>query len=63
MPMAAAIWYGYHLAALALSFSNIMLRRIEGTAETVAFWLSSGRWELILVSGMLSVLLQTSVLV
>ena len=52
--------YGYQLAALVcfVIFGDNMLRRIEGPAETVGFWLSSGRWELILVSGMLSVLLQ-----
>jgi hypothetical protein len=30
----------------------------EGQEETMFLWVSSGRWELIVVSGMLSVLMQ-----
>ena len=52
--------YGYQIAALIcfLSFADNMLRRIEGPGETIWLWTSSGRWELIFVSGMLSVVLQ-----
>jgi hypothetical protein len=39
-------------------FADDVLRRIEGQEETMFLWVSSGRWELIVVSGMLSVLLQ-----
>ena len=39
-------------------FADNVLRRIEGHEETMFLWVSSGRWELIVVSGMLSVLLQ-----
>ena len=52
--------YGYELAALlcfAIFAANV-LRRIEGAGQTVGFWLSSGRWELISVFGILSVALQ-----
>jgi len=52
--------YGYQLAAVVcfVIFGDNVLRRIEGPAETVEFWLSSGRWELIIVFGILSVVLQ-----
>jgi hypothetical protein len=52
--------YGYQIAALVCLavFADNMLRRIEGHEETMFLWVSSGRWELIVVSGMLSVLLQ-----
>ena len=38
-------------------FADNLLRRIEGPGENM-LWVSSGRWELIVVSGMLSVLMQ-----
>jgi len=52
--------YGYELAALLCFaiFADNVLRRIEGAGQTVGFWLSSGRWELISVFGILSVALQ-----
>ena len=52
--------YGYQLAALLCFaiFADNVLRRIEGADQTVGFWLSSGRWELISVFGILSVALQ-----
>jgi len=52
--------YGYPLAALLClaMFADNALRRIEGAGQTAAFGLSSGRWELIFVSGVLSVALQ-----
>ena len=52
--------YGYQLAAMLcfLIFADNVLGRIEGHEETVWFWLSSGRGELILVSGVLSVVCQ-----
>jgi hypothetical protein len=51
--------YGYQIAALVcfVVFSDNLLRRIEGPGENM-LWVSSGRWELIVVSGMLSVLMQ-----
>ena len=50
--------HGYQLAALLCyaGFADNMLRRIEGAGQS-GFWLSSGRWELILVFGILSVAL------
>jgi hypothetical protein len=51
--------YGYQIAALVcfvVSADNV-LRRIEGPGENM-LWVGSGRWELIVVSGMLSVLMQ-----
>jgi hypothetical protein len=52
--------YGYQLAALLCfaMFADNMLRQIEGAGQTAAFGLSSGRWELIFVFGVLSVALQ-----
>ena len=52
--------YGYLLAAMLgfLIFADNLLKRIEGDGTAVWFWLSSGRWELILVSGVLSVVCQ-----
>jgi hypothetical protein len=52
--------YGYQLAAMLcfLIFADNLLRRIEGPGDSVWFWLSSGRWELIFVSGVLSVVCQ-----
>jgi hypothetical protein len=38
-----------------LIFADNVLRRIEGPGETMWFWLRPGRWELIFVSGVLSV--------
>ena len=50
--------YGYQIAALVcfVVFADNVLRRIEGPGENM-LWVSSGRWELIVVSGMLSVLM------
>ena len=39
-------------------FADNVLRRIEGLGEMIWFAVSSGRWELILVSAILIVLLQ-----
>jgi hypothetical protein len=52
--------YGYQLAALLCSviFADNVLRRIEGPGEAMWHWVSSGKWELIFVSGILSVVLQ-----
>ena len=49
--------YGYQLAAMLcfLIFADNLLGRIEGREETVLFWVSSGRWELMFLSGVLSV--------
>jgi len=41
-----------------LILTDNVLGRIEGHEETVWFWLSSGRWELIFVAGVLSVVCQ-----
>ena len=52
--------YGCQLAALfcfAVLADNV-LRRIEGAGQMAGFSLTSGRWELILVFGVLSVALQ-----
>lgn len=52
--------YSYQLAAMLcfLIFADNLLGRIEGPGETMWFWLRSGRWELIFVSGVLSVVCQ-----
>ena len=52
--------YAYQLAAMLcfLIFADNLLGRIEGHEETVWFWLRSGRWKLIFVSGVLSVVCQ-----
>ena len=52
--------HGYQIAALVcfVVFADNVLRGIEGQEETMFLWVSSGRWELIVVSGMLGVLLQ-----
>ena len=52
--------YRYQLAALGsfLIFADNVLRRLEGSGETIWAWVNSGRWELIFVSGILSVVLQ-----
>ena len=49
--------YGYQLGAMLcfLIFLDNLLKRIEGPGDSVWCWLSSGRWELILVFGVLSV--------
>jgi hypothetical protein len=51
--------YGYQIAVLVcfVMFADNLLRRIEGSGENM-LWVSSGRWELIVVSGTLSVLMQ-----
>ena len=51
--------YGYQIAALVsfVVFADNVLRRIEGQGENMLS-VSSGRWELIMVSGMLSVFMQ-----
>jgi hypothetical protein len=52
--------YGYQLAAMLcfLIFIDNLLKRIEGPGDKMWFWLSSGSWELILLSGVLSVACQ-----
>ena len=52
--------YSYQLAAMPsfLIFADNLLGRIEGPGETMWLWLRSGRWELIFVSGVLSVVCQ-----
>ena len=52
--------YGYQVAALVcfVVFADNVLRRIEGQQETLFLWVSSGRWETIVVFGMLSVIMQ-----
>jgi hypothetical protein len=52
--------YGYQLVGLVcfVVFADNLLRRVEGPGETIWFAVSSGRWELILLSAILSVLLQ-----
>ena len=52
--------YGYPLAALFCFavFADNVLRRIEGAGQTEEFWLTSGRWELIFVFGVLSAVLE-----
>jgi hypothetical protein len=52
--------FGYQLAAMLgfLIFAAHGRGRIEGPEETVWFWLSSGRWELLIVSGVLRVVSQ-----
>jgi hypothetical protein len=44
-------WYGYQVAALVcfVVFADNVLRRMEGQQETMFFWVSSGRWETIVV--------------
>jgi hypothetical protein len=51
---------GYQLAAMLcfLIFVDNLLKRMEGPGDAVWFWLSSGRWELIFLSGVLSVVCQ-----
>ena len=52
--------YGYQLAAMLcfLIFADNLVGGIEGHEETVWFWPSPGKWELIFVSGILSVVCQ-----
>ena len=52
--------YRYQPAAMLcfLIFADNLLRRIEGPDETTWSWLTSGRWELIFVFGVLSVVCQ-----
>jgi len=52
--------YGYQVAALVcfVVFADNVLRRIEGQHETMFLWVSSGRWETIVVFGTLSVIMQ-----
>ena len=50
--------YDYQVAALVCLVVFDVLRRIEGQQETIFLWVSSGRWETIVVFGMLSVIMQ-----
>ena len=52
--------YGYQVAALVcfVVFADNVLRRMEGQQEQLFLWVSSGRWETIVVFGMLSVIMQ-----
>ena len=54
------VGYGYQVAALMcfVVFADNVLRRMEGQQETIFLWVSSGRWETIVVFGMLSVIMQ-----
>ena len=51
---------GYQFAAMLcfFIFANSLVERIEGHEETAWFWLSSGSWGLIFVSGVLSLVCQ-----
>ena len=57
--------YGYQIGALACFavLTDNVLRRIEGPEETIFLWVRLGGWEVIFVFGVLSVVLQASVLV
>jgi len=52
--------HGYQVAALVcfVVFADNMLRRMEGQQEQLFLWVSSGRWETIVVFGMLTVIMQ-----
>ena len=52
--------YGYQVAALVcfVVFADNVLRRMEGQQEQLFLWVSSGRWETIVVFGMLTVIMQ-----
>ena len=52
--------YAYQVAALVcfVVFADNLLRRMEGPQEAMLLWVSSGRWETIVVFGMLSVIMQ-----
>ena len=52
--------YGYQVAALVcfVVFADNVLRRMEGQQEQLFLWVTSGRWETIVVFGMLTVIMQ-----
>ena len=52
--------YGYEVAALVcfVVFADNGLRHMEGQQETMFLWVRSGRWETIVVFGMLSLIMQ-----
>ena len=52
--------YGYQFAALVcfVVFADNLLRRMEGQPGAMSLWVSSGRWETIVVFGILSVIMQ-----
>jgi len=52
--------YGYEVAALVcfVVFADNGLRHMEGQQETMFLWVTSGRWETIVVFGMFSVIMQ-----
>ena len=52
--------YGYEVAALVcfVVFADNGLRHMEGQQETMFLWVTSGRWETIVVFGMLSLIMQ-----
>jgi hypothetical protein len=52
--------YGYQIRALACFavLTDNVLRRIEGTEETIFLWVRLGGWEVIFVFGVLSLVLQ-----
>jgi hypothetical protein len=52
--------YVYQVAALVCFavFADNVLRRLEGQQESMFLWVSWGRWETIVVFGMLSVIMQ-----
>ena len=52
--------YGYQVAALVcfVVFADNVVRRMEGQQEQLFLWVSSGRWETIVVFGMLTVIMQ-----
>jgi hypothetical protein len=52
--------YCYQIAALVsfVVFADSVLRHMEGQQETMFLWVSSGRWETMVVFGMLSVIMQ-----
>jgi len=52
--------YGYQVAELVcfVVFADNMLRRMEGQQEQLFLWVTSGRWETIVVFGMLTVIMQ-----
>src|SRR5215467_3996134 len=55
--MAGTVTKSRRWCALSCSADNA-LRRMEGQQETMFLWVSSGRWETIIVFGMLSVIMQ-----
>jgi hypothetical protein len=52
--------YAYQFAAMLcfVVFFNSLLGRIEGQEQTMWFWMRLGQWEVIFVSGILSVMCQ-----